>query len=103
MQTIAQDKIEILRQREWRGEPLAESEVEELAAFYRQLEQAEETYLAASRATQQAHLAERTETLTQLQDLLAEKQSRLARIRSLIREMQELEATESRLLAANIR
>ena len=99
MPSAEQNRIEALREREWRGTPLTDDEVGELAAFYERLERVEEKYLAEARAKQQTRIKERTQTLSDLQNLLHEKQSRLVRIRSLIREMQELEAAESRLLS----
>lgn len=103
MLSVEQNRIEALREREWRGTPLTAEEAGELAAFYQRLEQAEDRYLDATRMEQQARIEERTQTLSELQTLLHEKQSRLARIRSLIREIQELEAAESRLLSGNAR
>ena len=92
--------IETLRQKEIRGEPLAQSEQETLTAYYAQWDTKEADTLTPSLAAMRQQKKEQNEAIARLESFYHEKAQRLNHIRALIAEIESIEQEETRLLSA---
>lgn len=96
MSETEQAQIEALRRREDAGEALSLPEAAQLAAFYAQVEAAEEARLAPRR---EAEREKRRRYLAELEAILTQKRESLQRLELLVREIETLDQKESRLRA----
>jgi hypothetical protein len=95
-----EQQIEMLRERERRGEPMDAVQQAQLVAFYQRIEATEAGYLSSATEHLRQKVQEQEERIRRLETLRTEKQLRLSRIQSLVREMQAIEAEEIQLLSA---